>query len=69
MPIKDHCECDEEGVLNTGMESWYDSVTELPFVKHAPGKCKCTNELALYERKGKTLTLCSNCHCSTDKRL
>lgn len=53
------CECPVEGVLRPEMASWYHDSRELPFVNHEPGECKCTNELELYERDGKQLTLCS----------
>lgn len=61
------CECDHTGILNPGMASWYDPVTELPFVKHEPDKCKCTNNIRLYVRKGKKVWLCSCCFLTSDK--
>jgi len=69
--IKNHCECDHEGKLSPGMSGYYDPVTELPYVNHAPGQCKCTNQLAQYKRgkNGPILTLCSNCFTSGDIRL
>lgn len=60
------CECPETGVLRFGMESLYDEETELPFVKHEPNQCKCTNNLKQYIRKGKKLWLCSCCCLSGD---
>lgn len=64
-PIKQHCECPDEGSLAPGMASWYDSETELPFVKHEPGKCLCTNRLKQYRRGNKVLTLCSCCNLNS----
>ncbi len=61
------CQCPDEGVLHDEMRVFYDPETELPFVKHEPGECKCTNQVAQYERKGKKLWLCSCCHRSGDR--
>lgn len=61
------CQCEEEGILRPGMERMYESDTELPFVNHQPGQCKCTNELQRYMRAGVAVTLCSCCVLSTDK--
>jgi RNA polymerase-binding transcription factor DksA len=55
------CECPTRGELQEGMASWYDKEKELPFVNHETNKCKCTNDIKLYERNGKKLWLCSNC--------
>lgn len=66
----DHCECPSKGVLNPGMASYYDAESELPFVNHEPGKCKCTNDLALFKCKdGVIRTLCSCCSRIGDKRI
>lgn len=59
------CECEREGVQGAPA-SMYDPVKELPFVIHAPGQCKCQNELKLYSRDGKKLLLCSICHIPGD---
>lgn len=69
LAIKDHCECDDEGVLMLGMGMFYNPDTELPFVKHEPHQCKCTNDLKLFRRNGKVVTLCSCCNLTTDERL
>lgn len=61
------CECDEVGVLHVEMASWYDPVTELPFVKHKPNKCKGTNNMEQRIRNGKKIWLCSNCTLPSDK--
>ena len=58
---KNKCECKRTGKLKIGFDNWYDEKLELPFVNHKPGKCKCTNELKIYNRNGKKLTLCSCC--------
>ena len=63
------CECMEEGILKEGMASWYDEETELPFVNHKPGECKCTNELKQYWRDGKKIWLCSCCCVFADKEV
>lgn len=55
------CECELKGVLYPQMISFYDPTTELPYVKHKPNKCKCTNELKRYIRNGKIVWLCSCC--------
>lgn len=60
------CECPEEGVLDPMMAGAYDPVTELPFVKHEPGKCQCTNNVRQFKRGGKLLWLCSNCWLTGD---
>jgi hypothetical protein len=47
-----------------GMERLYDKETELPFVLHKKGKCKCTNDLKEYYKKGvygETIWLCLCC--------
>ncbi len=67
--VERRCECNEEGVLREGFASWYDTVKELPFVNHKPNKCKCTNELKKYIRKGKEIWLCSICCLSSDKEV
>lgn len=61
------CQCDQIGVLNPRFLSWYDPVTELPFVEHEPEKCACTNNLRQFVRKEKVIWLCSNCYTSTDE--
>jgi hypothetical protein len=60
------CECPDKGVLNPAIASMYDPYAELPFVEHAPGKCRCTNDLKLYRRGEKTLWLCSCCITTKD---
>lgn len=55
------CECDDRGELKPGWEWAYDKVLELPFVTHAPGECKCVNNLQEHERDGKKVILCSCC--------
>jgi hypothetical protein len=69
MTVKDHCECPQEGKLTYAMRGWYDARTELPYVDHKPGECRCTNDLRLYERDGQALTLCSCCVLSSDKEI
>lgn len=69
MTTKLTCQCDETGVLHPSMASWYDPVSELPFVRHQPNQCKGTNELQLYQRGNKKLYLCSNCCLSSDKKI
>lgn len=54
------CECPEIGELGC-FPSWYDPVTELPFVNHEPKQCLCTNQIKLYRRKTTFLHLCSIC--------
>jgi hypothetical protein len=65
---KDRCECPHEAVLNSLVSGWYDEETELPFASHAPGACRCTNELQLFLRGDEVLTLCSCCHVPGDVR-
>jgi hypothetical protein len=67
--MKDHCECDFEAKMPAAMAAFYDSISERPFVNHAPGECKCTNLLQEYERDGKKVTLCSCCFTSSDKEV
>lgn len=64
---KIRCECNEVGLLKSGMESMYDSKEELPFVNHKPNECKCTNNLQRYSRDGKKVWLCSCCCLISDK--
>lgn len=61
MGTKQKCECNLKGRLIPGMEEEYDAITELPFVKHEPGECKCTNDIQEYTRGGKKIHLCSCC--------
>lgn len=63
------CECPSEGVLYPEGESLYNPVTELPFVKHEPGECRCTNDLKPYLRDGKRIILCSCCWLLGDKEV
>ncbi len=63
------CGCPSKGVMYPGQELEYNLITERPYVNHEPGECKCTNDLALYEREGKKLWLCSCCWLSGDKRI
>ena len=61
------CECADTGRMPEGMLYAYDSVTERPFANHAPGECKCTNELQRYRRaNGEIKGLCSCCHRFSD---
>ena len=66
MATKRKCECPERGVLSL-FADWYDPETELPYVDHEPGECKCTNELKKYKRDGKVLWLCSCCCLNSDE--
>lgn len=59
------CECPNEGELGCP-ESWYDAVTELPYVNHKPHECKCINDIRGYMRNGKQLMLCSICNMPSD---
>ncbi len=64
------CECQETGVLKPGMATFYDADTERPYVNHAPGECRCVNELKRYRRKdGSEAWLCSCCNMSSDTLL
>lgn len=60
-----YCECPEVGRLGCD-SSWYNEETELPFVNHEPHNCKCTNDIKMYNRKGRTLYLCSICNLTGD---
>lgn len=60
------CECNEVGQLRSEIAHMYDSVTELPFVRHEPGECRCENDLKQYSRAGKVVWLCSCCWTSKD---
>ena len=61
------CECDQEGQANPMIAHLYDPDTELPFVRHQPGECRCTNDLKQYERDGKVMWLCRCCWLPDDK--
>lgn len=63
------CQCPNEGKLKPSIASMYDSETELPFVIHAPGECKCTNDIRRYRRGETILNLCSCCFISGDKEV
>ena len=63
----DKCECDQTGKLMPGMVDLYDEETELPYVNHKPGECKCTNGLKRYKRNGKIIVLCSCCNLLGDE--
>lgn len=63
------CECQARGQLNPVYTSWYDPVTELPFVDHEPGKCECRNNLDIYIRDNQKLWLCSCCTMFGDKKV
>ena len=63
------CECDQISKPSPGMADWYDAEKELPFVDHQPGECRCTNDLAQYERGGKVVWLCSCCCLFGDRRI
>lgn len=61
------CECVETGKPPSYILYMYDEETELPFVNHEPGKCRCTNELKLYRcSDGVERILCSCCNKSND---
>jgi hypothetical protein len=60
------CECPNEGALGCPA-SWYNPVTELPYVNHQPNECRCTNDIRLYKRDGKLLHLCSICSLLGDE--
>ena len=59
------CDCPNEGKLGCP-PSRYDAETELPFVNHEPGKCKCVNNILRYQRGGDLLNLCSICTLPED---
>ena len=63
------CECPELSERDPVLDGLYDPVTEEPFRKHAPGECRCTNDLALYDRNGKQMWLCSMCCLPEDRRI
>lgn len=67
--MKAKCECDHIGEVPDHRLQEYDAITERPFVNHAPGKCKCTNDLQAYNRNGKILVLCSICCLLGDEPL
>lgn len=60
-----YCECPEIGELGCSILQ-YDAETEAPYVNHKPNECKCTNDLQLYNRKGKNIYLCSICNLPGD---
>lgn len=45
-----YCQCPHIGEVESHRFHEYDAISEWPFVNHAPGECKCTNELMLYRR-------------------
>lgn len=55
------CECQEQGVLAASVKHLYDTTTELPFATHAPGECKCTNDVKRYVCGDGERYLCSCC--------
>jgi hypothetical protein len=59
------CECPLTGNTPGYMKDWY-SIAEKAGMYHAPNKCRCVNELKLYNRHGKTLRLCSCCDVPDD---
>ena len=64
------CECENEGILDPDYADLYDAETELPYVNHKPGECRCTNELAQYRTSGGVIRwLCSCCHTFGNERL
>ena len=67
--IKNKCECDSTGILYEYQADQYDPATELPFVTHNPNECQCTNELKLYRRNNKLITLCSCCCLYSDEEV
>jgi len=62
------CQCDELAE-DFGVGFLYDPLTERPYVAHAPGECKCVNDLKLCTRDGKQLWLCSNCRIAGDEKV
>lgn len=62
------CQCPDEGVQDPRV-GWYDPTTEWPFVRHEPGACKCTNDIALYRRGGEMIWLCSCCCLPSDEQV
>lgn len=62
------CQCPDEGIVPPEGESMY-SEEEKTGMNHEPNKCKGTNDIQLYKRKGKTLYLCSCCCTFNDKLL
>lgn len=61
------CECDEIGNVPVARLWMYDEQVERPYVNHAPGECKCLNNLHKYRRSdGSVKWLCSNCRVITD---
>ena len=70
--MNQYCECPETGLdeaAGGAPDSWYDAVTERPFVKHEPHECRCTNNLRRYKRGDKILMLCSCCNVSGDQEI
>lgn len=63
------CQCNHQGILVFGQSHLYDPVTELPFVDHAPGDCRCTNDLRWFVRDGLRVLLCSCCWTNDDEYL
>jgi hypothetical protein len=63
------CECPETGRLRPEIADLYLVDAELPYVKHEPHRCECTNDLATYRRGDKILLLCSCCWMPSDTRL
>ena len=67
--MENKCQCPTQGVLQPGQAHRYDAELELPYVDHEPDQCRGTNGLALYDRNGEPLWLCSNCNLLGDKRM
>lgn len=62
------CQCEHEGLLGAPAHM-YDPIKELPFVNHAPGECKCTNDLRQYRRNENSVFLCSICCMLGDEEI
>lgn len=58
--MKIRCQCNHVGEVPNHMLYLYDEVTERPFVNHVPNKCKCTNDIKLYDRNGRKLVFVFN---------
>lgn len=56
------CQCPNRGYVPPENLGQYAEKTERPYANHAPGECKCTNNLQLYQRGTEKLVLCSCCH-------
>ena len=59
--MTDKCECQGTGRLFPDLKKNYHPTKELPFVNHAPGKCRCLSDIKSYWQGIKIIRLCSNC--------